>query len=284
MTKKMELFFKEKEFKDHVLDRLKTVTSDYARKLGFIDEKRKKGERYSASGVLIPLKFNRHLGEWEMILNKRSDYVQQPGDLCFPGGGMGQRLDSFLRFLLNRGIFSIRQKTQERLRSFPPSERKAVSLILATALRESWEEMRLPPWKVEFLGILPAYSLMHFTKSIFPVVGLIKREWRVRMNWEVEKVIRVPIHSFFDSSNYVRYVLGAPDGPDSSGNGGGYDAPAFMVPGSGDEDILWGATFAIAMDFLNLILDLTGTGFRSDRIVQRTLPKHYYTGRKRRRV
>ena len=163
-------------------------------------------------------------------------------------------------------------------------EKKAISLILATALRESWEEMRLPPWKVEFLGSLPAYSLLQFTKSIFPVVGLIKDRWSIKPNWEVEKVITVPVRAFFDSTNYVRYLLGMPVNPGEIGNSGGYDAPAFVVPDSGDEDILWGATYSIVMDFFKLALGMPISNFQGSRIVERALPIHYYTGKKRLRA
>lgn len=279
----MKLFFKEKEFKEKLIKRLKSVTPGYAERLSLIDARRKEGEKYSASGVLIPLEFDRQLGEWLMVLTKRSDYVQQPGDLCFPGGGMGQRADRFLRFFLNRGIFLTRGMALKRLRKFSSSERKAISLILATALRESWEEMRLSPRKVEFMGILPVYSLLHFTKSIFPIVGQVRGQWRARPNWEVEKIIRVPVRAFFDSSNYVRYLLKLPDPPGTSGNRHGYDAPAFVVPESADEDILWGATYSIAMDFLNLTLGFSRTGSAGYRVIEKTLPDHYYTGRKERR-
>jgi len=284
MNKNIELLFKEKGFKEHIIDRLKTVSSGYAERLSLIDEKRNQGEKYSASGVLIPLEFARNLGEWTMIFNKRSDYVQQPGDLCFPGGGMGHKVDRVLRFLLNRRVFSAWRMAFKRLRVFPSVERKAISLILATALRESWEEMRLPPWKVEFLGILPVYSLLHFTKSIFPVVGLIKGKWRIRSNWEVEKVIPVPIRSFFNSTNYVRYLIEMPVRSDESVNSGGYDAPAFVVPNSRDDDILWGATYSIMMDFFNLALGFPVANFQGTRVVERTLPAHYYTGKKRRKA
>ena len=278
----IELLFKETAFKEEIINRLKVVTSGYAERLRFIDERRKQGDKCSASGVLIPLEFAPNLGEWTIIFTKRSDYVQQPGDLCFPGGGMGHKTDRLLRFLVNRGIVSAWRRSLKRLAGFPTLEKKAISLILATALRESWEEMRLPPWKVEFLGSLPAYSLVHFTKSIFPVVGLIKGRWRIKSNWEVEKVIPVPIRSFFDSANYIRYLLDMPVNPSEIVNSGGYDAPAFVVPDSGDEDILWGATYSIMMDFFKLALGIPISNFQGSRTIERTLPAHYYTGRARR--
>jgi hypothetical protein len=97
----------------------------------------------------------------------------------------------------------------------------------------------------------------------------------------VEKVIPVPVRSFFDSRNYVRYMLGAPAHPNEFENNGGYDAPAFSVPDSGDEDILWGATYSIVMDFLKLALGFPMANVQGERIVRRTLPDHYYTGRAR---
>jgi hypothetical protein len=110
---------------------------------------------------------------------------------------------------------------------------------------------------------------------------LIHGKWKGRPNWEVEKIIRVPINAFFDSSNYARYILSSPGLPGNSGSKGGYDAPAFIVPGSRDEDVLWGATYSIAMDFLRLIPGFTGTNSPGHKIIERSLPEHYYTGRRR---
>ena len=82
MNKNIEIFFEENAFKGHIIHRLQAVTSGYAERLSLIDKRRSQGEKTSASGVLIPLKFDHELGEWTIILNRRSDFVQQPGDLC----------------------------------------------------------------------------------------------------------------------------------------------------------------------------------------------------------
>jgi len=77
-----------------------------------------------------------------------------------------------------------------------------ITLFLANAVRESWEEIRLSPFNIRFLGPLPSYSLHLFTRTIFPVVCLVEKKWKFHPNREVEKMVEIPLQSFYNEDNY----------------------------------------------------------------------------------
>jgi len=86
-----------------------------------------------------------------------------------------------------------------------------MTLFLANALRESWEEIRLSPFNIQFLGPLPCHSLILFRRTIFPLVGLVKKEPSYRTNREVERIVEIPIKSFFQADNYAHYLIETAD-------------------------------------------------------------------------
>ncbi len=167
--------------------RLQGSQTEFLERMRFVRGKRRAGEKWSASGVLVPLEVDSDRQETVFVLNKRSDYVQQPGDLCCPGGGADRRLDGFLAKLLSLRILpSTWSGPFGQLLQLDKEEKETLLFILAGGLRESWEEMRLKPWYVEYLGALPTHELTNFRRVIFPVVGRIRRPWKPRPNLEVE--------------------------------------------------------------------------------------------------
>ena len=154
------------ELKVQVIEALAGLKLDYLDQLAFIQECNRNGEKWGDAGVLLMLSCE---GEQAtLLLNKRSDQVQQPGDLCCPGGAVHPFLDRLLHRLLffKRGAAYRWAKEREQ----PLFHR--ITFFLATALREAWEEIRLNPFRVEFLGALPCYQLASFQRVIFPLVGL----------------------------------------------------------------------------------------------------------------
>jgi hypothetical protein len=272
------------DFPDRVVKRLEAGQVDFAEQMKFIEERRKEGERYTSSGVLLPLEFDSSSGEYTVILNKRSTYVQQAGDLCFPGGGMDSRVDRILSSLLAWGVLPTRRsRPLRRLMRGSSPEREISLFILASVLRESWEEMRLPPWKVEYLGGLPTLWMQSFPRVIFPVVGRIRSGWRARPNWEVESVLRVPLRAFFDPANYAicRFAIAAP--PEGGKEMLEWEYPCLVVSDPGGEEILWGATFRILMNFMHRVLGLPADQINPSRRVLKELSPHYFEGKRRSR-
>jgi 8-oxo-dGTP pyrophosphatase MutT (NUDIX family) len=239
------------ELKVQVIEALAGLKLDYLDQLAFIQECNRNGEKWGDAGVLLMLSCE---GEQAtLLLNKRSDQVQQPGDLCCPGGAVHPFLDRLLHRLLffKRGAAYRWAKEREQ----PLFHR--ITFFLATALREAWEEIRLNPFRVEFLGALPCYQLASFQRVIFPLVGLVAPGIRFRPNWEVERIIYVPLEAFFEEGNYGLYTLAIPESYQERIGDGGAEAefPCFVHTEEGQEEVLWGATYEIVMSFLEVVFD-----------------------------
>ena len=106
-----------------------------------------------------------------IVLNKRSLKVRQPGDLCFPGGSMAPHIDPYLARLFALPFVSLGLwRHWDSWKKSHPRQAKLMSIIWATGLRESFEEMRLNPFGVRFLGPLPPQPLVMFKRTIYPMV------------------------------------------------------------------------------------------------------------------
>ncbi|EAQ04032.1 hydrolase, NUDIX family protein [Pseudooceanicola batsensis HTCC2597] len=140
------------------------------------------------AGVLVPLIARD--GMLNVILTKRTSHLKHhPGQIAFPGGKV------------------------------EPTDAD----VTAAALRESQEEIGLPPELVEVVGYLPP----HETVSVFsmtPVVARVTRDFdKVPEPGEVEDVFEVPLAHLLDPENYrvqgrrwmgsTRYYFVVPYGP-----------------------------------------------------------------------
>jgi 8-oxo-dGTP pyrophosphatase MutT (NUDIX family) len=210
------------------------------------------------AAVLFPIGPNDNRGddtdELCLILNKRSKKVRQAGDLCFPGGSVSRGLDRFLGTLMNFPLSSLRQwKYWPRYREKSPEDARKLAVLYAASLRESFEEMRLNPFGVKFLGTLPPKQLVIRNRFIFPMVGWIPRQKKFFPNWEVDEIVPIPFNDLLNPENYAICQLGftghvgAPPGILPARH------PGYFHKSKDGAQLLWGATYRIAMDFLNLI-------------------------------
>lgn len=217
------------------------------------------GERRSAVLMAVtqsPVKEGRHDHEPCLILNKRSRKVRQPGDLCFPGGGI-HFLDSTLSKLLHLpGLPLGWQASPARGASYEKPVPRMIKLLLATSLREAWEEMRLNPFGVRFLGALPAQRLVMFERLIQPLVAWVRPEQSFRPNWEVARIVFIPLRKLLERENYGRYLLTF-NGSGAAGHQGPRAFPCFLHQGEVAREMLWGATYRITMDFLRIAFDFS---------------------------
>lgn len=275
-----DLVTQEKELRDHVVRSLAGTPVDYMEEMRFIRERVEERKKWRSSGVLIPLEFDPGLQEYVVILNKRSASVQQPGDLCCPGGRTDRRYDRALAFLLVARLLPVaRSAPLRRLVRLRGPERDALLMLLAGVLRESWEEMRLPPWRVEYLGSIPAQRLLAFPGTIFPLVGRIQGTWKPRPNWEVEKILRVPLRHFFASENYALCRFCIPSSAGENTNTDLWEMPCLLIEDGGREEVLWGATFRILVRFIERVFGIPVASIQPARRVTRNLPAHYFSGR-----
>ena len=154
-----------------------------------------------------------------------------------------------------------------------------MTLFLANALRESWEEIGLSPCRVRFLGPIPTYSLTRFRRTIFPLAGFVERPGSLHLNREVEKIVEIPLASFYREDLIGCYTFSLP-GPIDSGVQKSFQYPCLIHrEADGGEEILWGATFHILIQFLGIVMDYRLPDWEKGQVVQRTLRSEYIAGR-----
>lgn len=214
-----------------------------------------------------------------LILNKRSLKVKQPGDLCCPGGSISSRMDAFLaKFLYLPGSPLTRWPHWQILHKQRRREAQNMALLLATCLREGYEEMRLNPLGVKFLGPLPQQQLVMFRRVIYPMVCWISRQKQFSPNWEVERVVYIPLQNLLNPSHYARYRLRIETSREGGKNPEMTDYPCFILKQKDNHDILWGATFRITMAFLEIVLGFKPPDMESLPVVCGSLDENYLTG------
>jgi hypothetical protein len=215
-----------------------------------------------------------------LILNKRSLKVRQPGDICCPGGGIIPKFDRLTAGLLHFPGTPLRQWGYYRWwRQHAPWSISRLSLLLATALREAMEEMRLNPLGVRFQGMLPPEQLVMFNKIVYPLVGWVKRQRRFFPNWEVARIVRIPISELLSPAGYVRLRLQMVAHDKSSSGEDIRDFPAFRDPSAAGDDILWGVTYRITMAFLHRVFGFVPPDTLQGPFVEKRLAVDYLTGR-----
>jgi hypothetical protein len=160
-----------------------------------------------------------------------------------------------------------------------PQSIPRLRLLLATALREGFEEMRLNPLGVCFQGVLPPVHLAMFKRRIHPLVGWVNRQQNFFPNWEVARIVRIPIRELLHPAGYIVLRLKMTH-RGAQGRGGEFqDFPAFRCQSSGGTEILWGATYRITMAFLDRVFGFVPPDTGSESIVEKCLTEDYLTGK-----
>jgi hypothetical protein len=239
----------------------------------------------AAAGVLLLLSHkscnNKGPGQPCLILNKRSLKVRQPGDLCCPGGRVAPLFDPHFARLLSLPFVSLgRWKYWRRWKKNQSPAARLLALFWATGLRESFEEMRLNPFGVRFLGPLPAQPLVMFHRTIYPLVAWIDRQKRFFPNWEVEKVVDIPLQDLLNPAYYAQYRLRLNPRGDAESSNKVQNYPCFRVQLSNDTELLWGATYRIVTIFLDYIFGFKPPDFREIPIIEGSLDQNYLSGHK----
>ena len=273
-------------FRQHVIASLSQTPVDYLAQLEFIDRQRNSQMPWEGGGILLPLHFQEEpelkkqgLGQYVFLLNKRSEKVQQPGDLCAPGGGVHPFLDFISEKLLHYGPFpGVRGPGSEWAKKRGKKNYEKILFILGNALRESWEELRLSPFNVEFLGPLPTYCLQSRHWIIFPLVGRVRHSWKPRLSWEVEKIVSIPLQVFFHPENYAVYSLEIPPKLIARGIPNPWEFPCLTYQEGGEEEILWGATFKVIQTFFEIVFDFSFPSPDGRRVIRKPLASNYLSG------
>jgi 8-oxo-dGTP pyrophosphatase MutT (NUDIX family) len=206
-----------------------------------------------------------------IVLNKRSLTVKQPGDLCFPGGRVMPRLDTFFAGILRLPFSPLRRwPFWGEWRSSRREEAASLAVLLSAGLRESLEEMRLNPLGLVFLGPMRGIRLSMFRRDLYPMVAWVCGQKRFLPNGEVDRVIHVPFRALTDGRNYVRYrlrILGAVS-----------DFPCFRLVDGRETEFLWGVTYEMVAAFLDLAFSFRPPALESLPVVHGTLSEEYWKG------
>lgn len=158
------------------------------------------------AAVLVPLILRD--GVHSVLLTRRTDHLHHhPGQISFPGGRV---------------------------------EPTDVSPV-ATALRETEEEIGLASEHVELIGNLPDY-VTGTGFRVTPIVGLVRPPFELTLDtFEVAEAFEVPLSHFLDSANHLRHSL------EIEGRTRHFHAMPY-----GDYYI-WGATAGMLMSLYRLI-------------------------------
>ena len=239
----------------------------------------------AAAAVLLLLSHkscnNKGPGQPCLVLNKRSLRVRQPGDICCPGGSVAPIVDPYFARLLSLPWVSLaRWKYWRRWKKNKSPVARLLALFWATALRESFEEMRLNPFGVRFLGPLPPQPLVMFQRTIYPSVAWINRQKRFFPNWEVEKVVDIPLIDLLNPANYAQYRLCRTPGGDAESKNTIGQYPCFRYQFRNDTELLWGATYRIVTLFLDYVFGFKPPGLAEIPIIEGSLDQNYLTGYK----
>ena len=112
-----------------------------------------------------------------------------------------------------------------------------------TALREAWEEIRLPAASVEVLGLLDDTETRATPFIITPVVGIVTEPVEfVPDGREIERVLEVPLRVLRDPAIFRTETW--------ERNGEAHLVHFYSVSA---EDVIWGATARIVNQFLGLL-------------------------------
>jgi 8-oxo-dGTP pyrophosphatase MutT (NUDIX family) len=160
-----------------------------------------------SAAVLVPI--TEH-GEPHLLFTKKTGSVpHHRGQFSFPGGIVEQRDASRVE----------------------------------TALREAWEEIRLPSSAVEVLGLLDDTETRATPFVITPVVGIVTQPVDlVPDGREIERILEVPLRILRDPAIFHTETWKR-DG----------EAHAVHFYRVSEEDVIWGATARIVNQFLGLL-------------------------------
>lgn len=145
-----------------------------------------------------------------VILTQRAEHLStHPGQVSFPGGKYEPQDDS----------------------------------LLATALRETHEEIGLPESSIQVLAELPVRNT-RFDIAVAPFLGIVEPGQQYRADpAELDAVFEVPL-GFFMAPENLRYQL-------FEGGGAQFTMPCYHF----DDYVIWGFTLKVLVDLLNRTLD-----------------------------
>jgi len=146
-------------------------------------------------------------GEVHLIMIKRAvDETVHSGQIAFPGG---------------------------------KAEKEDISLE-NTALRETFEEVGIQPQQIEIIGKLSDLYIPPSNFIVTPFVGILQEEPHITPNYEVERVLIIPLSDLMNPTNCVEKTI--------SVRSIQLHVPCYTLDG----EIIWGASSMMLAELLEL--------------------------------
>ena len=281
----LSIFQDQEKLPRQVIGALARNSIDFLEQAAYMERHKSGPTPWEGGGILLPLFFQAGKekkgadGEFVFLLNKRSPNLPQGGDLCAPGGGDHPLMDSNAQRILDSGIFpSLQSPALRGAKERGEEEYQTILYYWGNALRESWEEIRLGAFNVDFLGPLPTYRLQSRRWIIFPLVGQVRENWTYRLSLEVEKIVPIPLSAFYRPESYGVYSLEIPEEMAAKGIPNPWVFPCLIAEGEGEVEVLWGATFHIIQKFLRTVFSFPFPPPQGKRVIRRPLLRTYLSG------
>lgn len=170
----------------------------------------------AAASVLVPLVA--HEAGLKVLLTRRTDHLRDhAGQISFPGG---------------------RQEADD-------------ADVIATALRETEEEVGLGRDFIDVVGMLPVYATVTGF-VVTPVVALVRPGFELALDsFEVAEAFEVPLSFLMNPANHRRHQMDTPAGLRSF-----YSMPweAVAADGLPRHYFIWGATAAMLRNFYRYLM------------------------------
>ncbi|GGC55775.1 NUDIX hydrolase [Marinobacter halophilus] len=181
----------------------------------------------------------------ELLTKRLSNYAPRQLALDYPEAGIlvpvtDNQRDPEMIFTLR----SANMKTHRGQVAYPGGKRDPTDTSLAaTALRETHEEIGIPPDQVKIIAPLSQVMSLHRI-LVTPYVGVVPGDHPLQLNpAEIESVFRVPISFFLEDRRERTDILSF------------LDSTLYVPCYRWDRYQIWGLSAVVLVDFLNAVYD-----------------------------
>jgi len=128
------------------------------------------------------------------------------------------------------------------------------------------------------LGPMPSEDLDMCRRFLYPMLVSSHRQKDFLPNWEVDKIVYVPVRELLNPDAYACYRLYFKVDGKRGGDGTIQDFPCFRHKKEKEKEVLWGATFRIVMSFLEMVFGFRAPATDSLPVIYNTLDQRYLSG------
>ena len=134
------------------------------------------------------------------------------------------------------------------------------------------------PWGVTFLGPMPPQELRMFQRVLYPMVVWVIWQNRFFPNWEVDRIVYIPLQNLLNPEYYGCYRLHFKASREGGSPGFTEDFPCFCHDNAQGKDVLWGVTYRIVTAFLEMVFGFRPPDVASRPVIYGALDPQYLTG------